>query len=254
MCTLIKFSLTALLFFWLLCFVAGCAKYNREGFLPEPGVALTFDDSYIDEWYQQINLFDSFDVKATFYISNYNTFSPEQKRKLHALEDHGHEIAFHTTNHPNLVQYLTQNGIEKLMDNEINEGMSLMKQDGFHPTTFAYPYGRSTPKLDEVLLKQFKSVRVLNGSTDIAKSCAPANGSDKLYAIGMDLSSGKSNQQLVKYIQTAYENDNCLVLVGHHVERPDLKMQVPLERLKEIIKAVKARHMRFYTASEISRD
>ncbi|MBD0366360.1 MAG: polysaccharide deacetylase family protein, partial [Flavisolibacter sp.] len=75
-----------LLFFWLICFAAGCAKYNREGFLPEPGVALTFDDSYIDEWYQQINLFDSFDVKATFYISNYNAFSPEQKRKLHALE------------------------------------------------------------------------------------------------------------------------------------------------------------------------
>ena len=72
------------------------ASTNERG-----GLALTFDDYNIDNWYTYIDLLDSFNVKATFYVSNYNKLNVHQKAKLHEIQNRGHEIAFHSTNHVN---------------------------------------------------------------------------------------------------------------------------------------------------------
>ena len=56
------------------------------------GIALTFDDNYIDNWYPNLDLFDSLGVKATFYISNYNKLSDAQKDKLREIKNHGHLV------------------------------------------------------------------------------------------------------------------------------------------------------------------
>jgi peptidoglycan-N-acetylglucosamine deacetylase len=240
-------------FFVLLCTLlfTACTKIAKEGYI-RGGVALTFDDNYIDEWHRQIPLFDSFDVKATFFVSNYNKLSKEQKGKLHDLQAHGHEIAYHSLNHVNFLKYEKNNKVSELMKNEVDKGMEMMKADGFCPKTFAYPFGSHSDALDNVLLRKFKSVRALNGTRDLAKSFTATTDNTKLYAIGMDNSSGKTTEQLVGFIQTASNNNTCLVLVGHHVEKPGIKMQVPYERLKKILTTARELNMQFYTAAELS--
>ena len=116
------------------------------------GIALTFDDNYIDNWYPNLDLFDSLGVKATFYISNYNKLTVAQKNKLREIRDHGHEIAFHSTNHVNFLKCADSSGVEKMIRVEISHGLRLMNNDGFYPTTFAYPYGKHNDMLDKLLL------------------------------------------------------------------------------------------------------
>ena len=53
--------------------------------MQSPGIALTFDDDRVDNWFQYLPLFDSLDVRATFYISKYNRLSAEQKNKLRII-------------------------------------------------------------------------------------------------------------------------------------------------------------------------
>ena len=134
--------------------------------MPKPGIALTFDDNYIDDWYRNINFFDSFHVKVTFYISYYHKLNRDQKNKLMTLMNHGHEIAYHSVHHPDFVKYLQQNTMGKLEEEEINKGLKMMNKDGFFPTDFAYPYGSHNEVLDNCLQRRFKSVRYLNGTKD----------------------------------------------------------------------------------------
>ncbi|HJW16023.1 MAG TPA: polysaccharide deacetylase family protein [Flavisolibacter sp.] len=245
--TIAPVALLTLLFFF------GCTKYDKPGYMPRPGVALTFDDCYIDEWYDLLPQFDSFHVKATFYISNYQNLTHDQKDKLRILKNHGHEIAYHTLSHPDMVKYLRKNSMEKLENEEIIRGLALMNADGFYPKNFAYPYGSHNEVLDNCLLRRFRSIRSLNGSSDFAKSYTSYEDNSKLFAIGMDRSSGKSLNDLLNLINIAQKNDNCLVLVGHHITRADKNMYVSPERLRKIIQAVINNNMKFYTVCEITR-
>ena len=83
-----------------------CKKYEkRAGSIAKGGIMLSFDDNRINNWYKNLNLLDSLQLKATFYLSSYNKLNAAQKEKLHAIENRGHEIGYHTLNHPNMVEY-----------------------------------------------------------------------------------------------------------------------------------------------------
>lgn len=220
--------------------------------MSEPGVALTFDDTYIDEWYQQIPLLDSFHAKVTFYISSYHKISDEQKAELHVLQSHGHEIAFHSTHHKDFVKYSDEHGLQNLFNDEVDADMKLMQEDGFSPVTFAYPYGSHNEVIDHFLLQRFKSVRALNGTENYAKSLTSNSSNHILYGFEIDLSSHHSLSLILDMIHSAEQGKNCLVLVGHHIDRKDLQMEVPLERLRTILRTAANLNMKFYTASEIS--
>lgn len=237
------------LFVAILC-TSGCKKYERSGDVSDPGVALTFDDNYVDNWYQYLPLLDSFGVKATFYISSYHNLTDQQKNKLREIERHGHEIAFHTSNHYNLVDYLRYNNIDKLIEYEIYDDLKKMNKDGFYPTTFAYPYGASNEYLNYRLLKIFKSVRLLNGTTDYARSATKTCSNSVLY--GLDIDNDSHRGMLGRMIGACQKNSNCLVLVCHQIENPQAKFKVTYQTLKFVLQKIKEMNLRFYTASEIS--
>lgn len=219
--------------------------------MAEPGIALTFDDYSIDNWHQYLPLLDSFGVKATFYISSYHKLSRGQKMELRDLQSHGHEIAFHTTNHYDMVDCLSHMRAKDLIDCEIYQDLRKMNHDGFYPRTFAYPYGSHNEFLDQELGKIFKSVRALNGSNDYARSFTRGTDNKVLYAEGID-NNQRSLDKINYLIDCAYRNRNCLVLVAHHIEKANSKFQVSYQKLKSILEKSKSLEMRFYTISEIS--
>ena len=230
-----------------------CRKFDQAGSMPEPGIALTFDDDYIDNWYKYLPLLDSLNVKATFYISNYHKFSPLQVQKLKTIEAHGNEIGYHTTNHIDIPKYIDRYGLDQLVKNEINPDLVQMRIDGFNPQVFAYPYGAHNLESDNLLLDIFKSIRYLNGSPNFAKSLTSSNKELRLYGMELDLSSKRKDWMYDELINSARENGNCFILVGHRIENGNTNLKVPLYRLLHVINKVKEMNMRFYTVSEISR-
>jgi peptidoglycan/xylan/chitin deacetylase (PgdA/CDA1 family) len=216
------------------------------------GIALTFDDYSVDNWHNYLSLLDSFNVKATFYISNYNKLTSAQKNKLRQLQQHGNEIAFHSTNHVNFLKYADSNKCDKLMQEEVEKGLKLMNDDGFTTTTFAYPYGKHNEILDKLLLKSFKSVRALNGSHDLSKSLSPLSGNKILYGLGIDESSKRDLGKIKDLISLAQQKNKCAVLLIHNIERPAISLQLPLWKLREVLEKVKSLNLKYYTVSEIS--
>jgi peptidoglycan-N-acetylglucosamine deacetylase len=231
----------------------GCTKFKKDGQLSQAGIALTFDDERVDNWYQYLPYLDSAGVKATFYVCRYNRFTAEQKQKLAVIQSHGHEIAFHSTNHYNMLDYVYRykHTVDELMQNEIVCGLKLMNKDGFYPTTFAYPYGARNGLYDNMLMRYFKSVRALNGTNDYSKSLAPTEKNKLLYGLGVDKSSKRTDEVVLQVIKSASENNTCAVFVAHDINT-SIKLSVTLERLSKMINYAKQLGLKFYTVSEIS--
>jgi peptidoglycan/xylan/chitin deacetylase (PgdA/CDA1 family) len=235
------------MFFW------GCAKFEKRGECSHAGITLTFDDDRVDNWYQYLAFLDSAHVKATFYICKYNRFTADQKQKLAVIQSHGHEIAFHSTNHYNMLDYVYKHKhtIDELMQNEIVNGLKLMNRDGFYPTTFAYPYGAHNGIYDKMLMRYFKSVRALNGTADFSKSLTVTEKNDVLYGLGIDKSSKRSDADILQLVQSAANNKNCAVLVAHDINSGK-QLSVSRALLQKIFDAAKRLDLKYYTASEIS--
>jgi hypothetical protein len=231
---------------------ASCRKTDKYGTLTEPGIAMTFDDDYVDNWYKYLPLLDSLGVKATFYISGYHNLSQTQIAKLKAIMQHGNEIAYHTTNHQNIQKYLENHSEKDLLHSEIYPDLSLMKQDGFNPVVFAYPFGSHNKETDQALRPYFKSLRALNGSPNLSRSLTASMNERILFAMGMDNSSKRKEWMYDEMLHSASENRNCLVLVGHRIEEGDTNLKVSLSRLLHIVNRSKELGLKFYTVSEIS--
>lgn len=232
---------------------SGCKKFEKVGHMQQPGVVLTFDDDRINNWFEYLPLLDSAGVRATFYICKYNRFTPEQKRKLAIIKNHGHEIAFHTTNHYNMEDYVykQKHTIDDLMRCEVEAGLKLMNEDGYFPTTFAYPYGAHNGVFDKMLMRYFKSVRALNGTQDFSKSVVSSDHNTLLYGLGIDKSSNRSDKDIDNVMQSAKNNNGSVVFVSHEINTAN-KYSTTLHRLKEIFEFVRKNNLQYYTASEIS--
>lgn len=246
--TVIVFSITLLILLGTSC------RKGQAYVIPERGgVALTFDDYNIHNWHSYLYLFDSLNVKCTFYISNYNKLDDNQKKELHDIQNHGHEIAFHSTNHVNFVKKLQSYGFKRLLNEEVSDGLVLMNNDGFYPKIFAYPYGAHNLILDKALLYKFKSIRTLNGTHDLNNSLYPLSGNTVIRSLGIDESSKRDFSSIENLLSSARELNSCAVFLIHNIEVQNTKLQLPLWKLRSLIIKAKSLNLHFYTISEISR-
>ncbi|HAO46536.1 MAG TPA: polysaccharide deacetylase family protein [Ferruginibacter sp.] len=237
---------------WL--FSGSCKKFEKAGQLNQAGIALTFDDDRVDNWFEYLDLFDSANAKVTFYICKYNRFTPEQKRKLAIIQNRGHEIAFHGTNHYNMMDYVYRyrHTMDETIKCEVADGLKLMNRDGFYPTSFAYPYGAHNGLFDKMLMRYFKSVRALNGTNDFSMSQASTEKNEVLFGLGIDKSSRRSDVNVADVIRSAYNNNTCAVFVSHDINTSK-KLSVTIERLHKIFAQVKQLGLKYYTISDISK-
>ncbi|MCB1638248.1 MAG: polysaccharide deacetylase family protein, partial [Thiothrix sp.] len=140
----------------LLCSVLGSTAQAAT----QPGVVLSFDDTYVDQWY------DFFahrtDVKATFFVSYWHTLTPAQIDKLRQLEAKGNEIGAHSYSHVgvgdatfNFDPALT----EKYVDEQVLPALANMLLDGFNPLSFSYPSGERDENYDAAIRPYFPFLR-----------------------------------------------------------------------------------------------
>lgn len=138
------------------------------------GLALGFDDAWVDDWYAVRELLGAHGARVTFFVSNFDGLAAEQLDKLHELAARGHAIEAHGMGHRNAADYADLYGLSTYLAVEIDPLLARMRSAGFDPISFAYPYGDRTTQLDDALLARFRvlrSVTYLNESVLAPSPC-----------------------------------------------------------------------------------
>lgn len=126
---------------------------------PRGGLALSFDDDGVDAWNEIRPLLARHGARVTFFVTRMKRFTPAQKEILHALEDDGHEIEAHGLRHLSAPDYVEEQGLSAYIREEFLPSLELLRDEGFDPKVFAYPYGEHTSELDDALLQHVDKLR-----------------------------------------------------------------------------------------------
>lgn len=124
-----------------------------------PGILLSFDDSWVDEWWHGRAIFDRYGAKLTFFVAYYPGFTDAEKAELHDLASDGHAIEAHTLTHARAPTYVEARGLHAYLDDEVVPSIDLLRADGFDVTAFAYPFGARTRETDHAILQYVSEIR-----------------------------------------------------------------------------------------------
>ncbi|WP_031528371.1 polysaccharide deacetylase family protein [Dyadobacter crusticola] len=260
----------AILLFTLICvWVTGAGCQQKGSADQRGGIAISFDDHFIDEWYNLRPLFQKYNAKVTFFITCPDSLSADEITKLRQLEKDGHEIGFHGTIHGRSTQLIEAEGPMGYYETEIKPGMGYMSAAGFKPTSYAHPGGNHNEQVDSVLFANgFKIIR------DVAISkrkllgfqmyaLAPRlmswifydfNKQNAVDALLIDIDSGLTVQEMKDAIQKAKKTRTSLMLFGHEplYKSPENgEYGFSVDFLEAILKEAQKEDLYFYKMSEL---
>jgi peptidoglycan/xylan/chitin deacetylase (PgdA/CDA1 family) len=219
----------------------------------DAGIALTFDDTSVDAWYSARSIFQKYNAHVTFFVSNFNTLNQDQITKLKTLQADGHEIAFHGYNHEDVVSYLQTHSLNDYMNNEIIQGINLMKSNGFNPVDFAFPYGSDDPGATEAMKPYFLHMRDTYYDWDNTLYYEYGTNKPVIEGIGIDDNTyGNSLSDIYNGISTAKQNNRIIIFYGHTmVSGTPGQYQTSYTRIENILKYASDNNLKTYTIAEI---
>jgi hypothetical protein len=124
-----------------------------------PGLALSFDDTSIDDWVATLPLFAQYGAKVTFFVSRFKFITDAQRGELHTLAAAGHDIEAHSVLHLRAPEYVEANGLSAYLDDEAQPSIDALVTEGFPIVAYAYPFGSRTGELDRGLLDRVSVLR-----------------------------------------------------------------------------------------------
>jgi hypothetical protein len=123
---------------------------------PAAGIALSFDDRHVQDWTQLRPVLKKYNARVTFYVTQFDSLSPQEVAQLHDLQKDGHEIAAHGAAHIRVLDYLRGGGsLDDFYKYEIEAELISMRKAGFQPVTFAHVGGQQTWWTDRRLLSDY---------------------------------------------------------------------------------------------------
>jgi PKD repeat protein len=218
------------------------------------GIALTFDDAYVDDWYAIRDILNNNNVHATFFVAEFENLDQDKINKLKTLQADGNEIAFHGMYHTDAVEYLANHTIQQYLDYEIIPGINIMKNAGFNPVDFAYPYGHDDPSATLAMEGYFKHIRGTYYAWDDTVEYQYGSNQPFIYGIGIDdITYGFTINDIYNGISKAKTENKILILYGHDpvVSNPGM-YQTSHDQLEKIIAKGKENNMTFYRISDIN--
>lgn len=121
-------------------------------------LVLTFDDSRYDSWLPQLELFESFNARGTFFYSGEITSEMAESMKI--LRAHGHSVGLHTTTHKDAVDIAPELYFSEYILPQIEQAGSFGVED---ISFFAYPNNRHSEAYDSFLSRYFTRFRAGTG-------------------------------------------------------------------------------------------
>lgn len=233
------------------------------------GIAISFDDHFINDWYALRPLFKKYNAHVTFFLTCPDTLTADEILKIKQLQKDGHEIGFHGTIHGNATEMLKSQGPQKYIETELKPGLEHLARIGIKPTSYAHPGGNHTDQADSILLANgFKILR------DVAQAERKLFGipvyhfaprimswiyyqfeNEKIVdALMIDEGTNISEKEIKEAIKRSRDTNTTLMLFGHQplYEKPkNGKYGFSVAFLETILKEAKAQNLKFYTMSEL---
>jgi peptidoglycan/xylan/chitin deacetylase (PgdA/CDA1 family) len=222
---------------------------------PARGLALTFDDAFVEEWFSARPLFKRYGARATFYVCYPLRLSMRQLSMLQMLGMEGHEIAYHSLEHRNAVTTAEEIGIAGYVNEEIIPGLAGMHAFGLGSSSFAYPFGARTPELDREMWRHFRILR--GGCKSAAEAVHPFRGNRLVLAAGCDLFAAggdvlRAPEAVVGYLDGPRSRGGVLALYAHGIsDTPVDHNYVSFAGLEALLAAASASEFQFVTVSEM---
>ncbi|MDQ3334681.1 MAG: polysaccharide deacetylase family protein [Myxococcota bacterium] len=123
------------------------------------GLAYSFDDRDIIGWHQLLPMFRYYGARVTFFISAFHALDENERRLLREIADAGHAIEYHSTFHLNAETVAAEMGVAGYIETDILPGLMHMREAGFDPHAFAYPFGARTAATDRAILEILPAIR-----------------------------------------------------------------------------------------------
>ncbi len=220
----------------------------------EPGIVLTLDDDYVDDWTNAHEILREYDWRATFFVTKFAELNTLEIEQLHALKDYGHEIAGHGLNHIDARNYVAQHGADAYLEAEIYPMVSLMDNNGLHAGSFAYPFGARNTATDDILFDEFTMLRgTTYGQLPPASHNCYYTGNRLVYGLGLDNSYAHFDlSYFLSLLDYAKSHNKIVIFYAHKpVATVTGEYQTELQTLITICNYVKANNMKFYKISEL---
>ncbi|MBI1223260.1 MAG: polysaccharide deacetylase family protein [Bacteroidetes bacterium] len=135
--------------------LASCKQVHKA---PAGNVLILFDDYNVENWLKYQDSLEKYGITATFYVSHFHRMDERSLLGLETLRAQGHEIGYHTLNHPQDVKSYNPHQVQVYLHREIDSGLQLMKASHFEPQCFAFACDAHTPTLFDSLHTRFLSV------------------------------------------------------------------------------------------------
>ena len=221
----------------------------------QAGVAITFDDDYVKEWYAVNSILKTYDWKATFFVCEFNKLSLKELNELKSLKQHGHEIGGHGWVHLKAAPFEESHGEVNYLDKEIFPMLTRMKEKSFPVHSFAYPYGSRDAVTDTILLHEFNIIRgtTYGKEPPAEQKCYFDDESRVLFGLGIDNNYPQfSIPYFLSLLDYAKKHNKIVVFYAHKpVLKAKSKYETEYKTLIAICKYVKEHQMKFYTVSEL---
>ncbi len=193
------------------------------------GLALTFDDAYLDDWTAAQPVFADEDARVTFFVAHTGDLTPIEWQELGDFAAAGHEIAAHTENHGYVVDYCQSKtscsaaDVALYVHKEVDPNLADFARHGLSPTDFAFPGGSYTPEVVDALAGRFLHLRRITPESpgDLLRgdpAFVPLEDGPRLIgAIGTDSDDEHTDDEYGVALERAYCMDETLVTYGHHI-------------------------------------
>ncbi len=205
-------------------------------------LSLTFDDGRSSQVSKGVPLFDSFDVKVTFYAQPENLLEELELWKKAVTS--GHEFGNHTIGHPCTgnfawVRYddvvLESYDLDRMRAEVLQANDEIEELLGVHPVSFAYPCGQTyvgrginTKSYVPLIAELFQTGRRwLDETSNAPDHFDPA----QVMAMRMD---GEDFSTIRRLIERTKRNETWLVLAGHGIG-DSTRWGTDLEMLRELL-------------------
>lgn len=127
------------------------------------GLALSFDDLYLNSWLAGRDLFKRYDARLTFFIAHWTASARDGIRSLAA---DGHDIEAHSVNHLRGPVVVEERGLEAYISEEVVPSIQVLRDEGYGAQVFAYPYGARTNETDRAILEHVSLLRSVTFTWD----------------------------------------------------------------------------------------
>lgn len=232
------------------------------------GIALSFDDRYVEEWTRLRPLLKKYNAHVTFYVTQFDSLSLDQIKQLHLLQADGHEIGAHGAAHIRVLDWLRGGGsLDSFYQQEIEAELISMRKAGFNPVTFAHVGGQQTWWTDRYLLRHYfillRDVSMTERRLPFMVFRRPVFGMDEIYyhfdgdrtvhSLLIDQYTHITDIQLKEGLIRAKNTQSVLMLLGHHplFAPSNEPYAFSVERLEKLLAEAQRMGLKTYTMSAL---